>query len=719
MNDGEILTFLKDVIPIFTISKVKLFWCGEVNKIGQTNNLNKRLFVIASPGIFLIHQRSFAFQSHLSSSISFYELNAISLNNNNITFSGKNTQIRIRSSNAQTIALETFTIRQALFPTDVLPLNFSFSDDTNFERNSMKPIPLDTIFLDRTLSCINYLCPTFSKANENVLNYITNAVSKTLTIDEKFLSSPALQPIILSLAYEQDLNHLHFIGIKLADFFGVANILIRVNRFIKHVTLENIDFSDPDKKIEASLKKKHAFKPSWWSFVNCNLTTQDFLAFFEKIYLFDASVTNLEVKKCIAGDMVTFFQTIFFNDCFHSLQMISIDAIENPSFLTTHIVELAGCSWALEKKCLNKIIIKNCGIDGSFLLEQLLKFDFGLTYIDLSSNNCEAPIHQHKGNLTFIGLSNCRTTKEFMCSLFKAIAGGLYVSSLDISSIKIESDNLGKFLSNIRNLELPIQTLNASGIEMKSANTQIFADFLSRQTHLKDLSIDDSVNISDSPEGLQALAATLCKLPIKRLSFACEGPIETRCSSLIIPLIQGISGIKSLDVTNQRMGENGLKALTPLLDQLDELYFDGSGAPLPVLLDFCRKCIDSHLMYTKFPSEDVKTCFSAVQKPLNYAESQNAVKELKEKFEERFHRESNRYTQSLVTSTRSRKTMTRSVSTVIRAKSTEDFSVLCQRNHEMTDIYTECVGEKASEPIVAFTEQLEMSLSISQLASEL
>ena len=63
--------------------------------------------------------------------------------------------------------------------------------------------------------------------------------------------------------------------------------------------------------------------------------------------------------------------------------------------------------------------------------------------------------------------------------------------------------------------------------------------------------------------------------------------------------------------------------------------------------------------------------------------------------------------------------MTRSTSTVVQAKTTKDFSVLCQRNHEMADIYLECVGEKSSEPIVAFTEQLEMSLSISQLASEL
>ena len=721
MNKEE-RAFLESVIPIFSVSKVKIFWSGIVKKIGQSNKTHPRLLVIASPGVFLIHQRSFAFQSHLVASISFYDLSSIFLSNLNLSLSGKNSQIRIRSDFASQIAMNIFMIRQALFPTDVLPLNVSFSDDGSFGGKIMKPIPLDTLFLDRTLSCILFLLPSFSKSNEGMLSYVINNVSKTMTIDQKFLASPALQPIMLSLAYEQDVNHLHLKGIKFADFLNIATVLIRVNRFIKHITLENIDFTDADKKLEQAISKKHALKPSWWSFVDCNLTTQNFLAFFEKISLFDCNVVQLEVVKCIAGDMIPFFQNVFFNDSFHSLQLLKIDSIDNPSFVTTHIIELAGCSWALEKKCLHNIILKNLEIDASFLLQQLLKFDFGLNSIDLSGNNCEAPLQLAKRSFQHIGLSSCRVTASFMLSLFQNFAGDLTTKSLDISNPSFTDQNeLDEFIKGIENIEIrELESLNASSIDMNSSKTEIFASFLSKQNKLKTLIIDNSISIADSPEGLAKLGSVLQSLPLRKLSFACDSlSMDRRCGELLIPVFTQLSKLSSLDLTNQMIGERGLDALSPMLDSLDELFFDGSGASLQRTLGFCKQCLDSKLKYTKFPKHDIQRCFSGVNKPQNYVENIEESKKLLVAFSKKYHRDTTYGDSSITFSIKKDTKMTRSPSSITQLKSAEDFGILSQKIPEINNKYKECVGDETIDSIISFAEQLELNLSIPKLLENL
>ena len=722
MSKDEERSFLESVIPIFSVSKVKILWSGVVKKIGQSNKTQPRLLVIASPGIFLIHQRNFAFQSHLVASISFYDLNSIFLSNFNLSLSGKNSQIRIRSDLASQIAMNIFMIRQALFPTDVLPLNVSFSDDGSFGSQIMKPLPLDTLFLDRTLSCILFLLPSFSKSNENMLSYVINNVSKTITIDQKFISSPVLQPIMLSLAYEQDVNHLHLKGIKFTDFLNVSGTLIRVNRFIKHITLENIDFTDADKKLEQTIIKKHALKPNWWSFVDCNLTTQNFLSFFEMLSLFDCNIAQLEVIKCIAGDMVPFFQTLFFNDSFHSLQMLKIDSIDNPSFVITHIIELAGCSWALEKKCLHQIILNNLEIDASFLMQQLFKFDFGLKYIDLSGNNCEAPLQSTKGSLQYIGLSSCRVTSSFMTSLFNNFSGDLATRSLDISNPSFSNPSeLNEFIDSIENVEIQgLETLNASSIEMNSSKTEKFASFLSKQKKLKTLILDNSISIADSPEGLSKLSTVIHSLPLKKLSFACDSlSMDRRCGELLIPLFTSLNKLSSLDLTNQMIGERGLDALSQMLDSLDELFFDGSGASLQKTLSFCKQCLESRLKYTKFPTNDIKRCFSGVNKPQNYTENLELSKELENAFSKKYHRDITYGDNSIFLSIKEDIKMTRSPSSITQLKSAEDFGILSQKIPEIQNKYKECVGNDTIDSIISFAEQLEVSLSIPKLIEDL
>ena len=199
---NDIHDILEATIPMFSIHRVKIYWCGNVDVVSDKNELKTHILVIASPGIFLIDKKKNIYKSKLLCGISFFDLNSIILTNSTISFSGQSLHMRIKSTDASYLASIVFIIRQSQFPTDVLPMEFTITETNQVGRQSFKPPPLDSLFYERTLSCIYYMCPTFSKDNENVLTYISNSVSKTIKIDNAFFHSPALKPLVLSLAYE-------------------------------------------------------------------------------------------------------------------------------------------------------------------------------------------------------------------------------------------------------------------------------------------------------------------------------------------------------------------------------------------------------------------------------------------------------------------------------------------------------------------------------------
>ena len=712
---------LEQVIPIFAIDKVKIYWVGDVEKVGRSNTLKKRLLVIGSPGIFLVNQKSFAFQSNLCNSISFYDLSQIFLSNCNLTFSSKSNQIIIRSDKAYKLAMNVYMIRQSLFPTDLLPLHLSITTITQPENVSMRPFPLDTLFFDRTISCIYHLMPTFEKKNQHVLTYIENSISKTILIDYKFLNCSATQPLILSLAYEQDIEHIHLKNIRLADFFKDAIKIISVNRFIKRITLENIDFTDADSMVTKIFSTKRAFKPKFWSFINCNLTTQSFIKFFDNIPAFETEITGIEIIQCITGDMISFFQTIFFNDCFHNLSHITIDRINNPVFVSTNVLELANTSWVLEKHCLNTIKVRNMGIDGSYLLDKLLLFEIGLKYLDISGNNVEAALQANRATVKDFKLSNCRITENFLVSFFKLVEESDTFKLIDLSAMKISEDDLINFFKKSKNAKYPsVETLIFSENKLNEEEMSLFADFIGCFPKLKKLCLDDCLiannleKVFDSLSNLSLLSDLSLKASKSDESLVLGDQIVTYCMK--------IKSLKSLDLTNQSIGSKGLEIIMQSEDhKFDELYFDGSNSSLDVLFNFCNYLLKTKIRHSLFPENDFKQCFSSSDRPSDYSEQRKLSNDLKEQFTKRFpllNKSSDvTFTPTNLPQRPSKIVKSPSIpnSGLSNLAQSEDYANLVLRPQMIQKILDECLWGERSEPIVVIAQQQEELFSLDKL----
>ena len=120
--------FLCSLSPLFRLDDVKIYWCDQVKKVGQTNSLSPRILIIASPGIFLIRKKSFAFQSRIITSISFFDLVSLYVAGDCASFSSRTNQIRVKHQNMTDVAFLAFFIRQMQFPTDILPLNVTLAN---------------------------------------------------------------------------------------------------------------------------------------------------------------------------------------------------------------------------------------------------------------------------------------------------------------------------------------------------------------------------------------------------------------------------------------------------------------------------------------------------------------------------------------------------------------------------------------------------------------
>jgi hypothetical protein len=731
--------FLALLSPIFKLPEVQIYWYDQVQEIGQRNDLDPRIFVVASLGIFLIQRKSFPFPSRIVRAISFCDLVSENVTQDSVSFSSTKEQIRFRHDRIPEIAFLVYFIRQAQIPTDILPINASFPDSMTSVKLDQSPYHPTSLFFDRLLSCALHCNLMVTHA---LLSQVQMPASKVFDITPELLSSPLFPALLLSLTYEQDVTHLRMRGFALSQFFAQCEQLFRYNRFIQTLTFDRIDFGDGAKMKSQWFEKPHAFKPSEWIFVNCDITKKAFARFFESIGSIGRPISSLEFRNCTIDEQIfrSVFQAIFFNDCFHSLQSFAIEGIRL-SELTDCVFQLTCCRWAMQSKCLKRISLVDCGIDGPAFLAQFLQFDVGLREINLTGCDFSKPLPSIQTvavrDLTYLGIRSGTTSLLFVMSLFDLFRQhSISVTALDLSELPLPPDDFTTFLQRLSGETVRgLRFLMFDGNRMNSAQTLSFVQFLQRHPALTSLSINCSVDVSDRPAGLTALMNVLSNRAMVALSWRGDSSIKFSFGPLLLPLLNSdaLLSIRYLDITNQSIGDRGLEAISRLLDHdtITELDFDGSSATnLDTLCKFCERIIDSHLRFVGFPAAD----FEKFERLVDLKWPNGQINECKDRMLRLFNAKFERPLEGLERARLVIEVMQRMGGGQVKAqpnatdrkmrRSESDLSVLTDWEEvsriapELQAKYKECVGEVEGSPVVQILAEVAAGLTLEALLSE-
>jgi hypothetical protein len=601
--------FLGSLNPLFKLSESMIYWCDQVEKLGHQNQLHPRLFVIASFGVFLVRRKSFNFQSHIVCGISFHDLISLSVTADYAVFRSAVSKIRIKHEKRMDIANIAYVIRVAQFSPEKHRLEVNGLDPVKALRFVYKP---SSLFFDRALSCaVHFNACTYLGA----LGQIPVPRGQVIEIGKDDLASPVLPTILLSLAYDRTLTQLKLIDLSLSTFLTQAGPLFQWNSTIKTIWCDRTDFTDAATPFAALLNDPHSFRPSDWVFKKCDIAKTVFVQFFETIPRMGGPIRRLEFKHCTISEQVfrSVFEAIFFNECFHSLQIFSAGG-QALGQLTECVCHLTCCRWAMESKCLRRIALKDCGVDGTSVIAQLLQFDVGLREISLDGSDCSKPLPALTKvticELTYLRLSNAiKMSPAFLNSLFEVLHSySIGIKALDLSALPLSHDDFSSVLTRMSGETIKdLRALAFDKNRMQSTDTLCFLQFLERQPALTALSLNCSVDASDSPSGLTGLIQFLSKHPLNFLSLRGDDSIKFSFGPLLVPLLTCdifLESITHLDIRHQSVG---LEVLAKLLDQrsLAILHFDGCGcASADALCRFCERVIASPLTFASFPTAD-------------------------------------------------------------------------------------------------------------------
>jgi hypothetical protein len=325
-------------------------------------------------------------------------------------------------------------------------------------------------------------------------------------------------------------------------------------------------------------------------------------------------IRSLEFKDCAFSEEVfrAVFQTIFFDATFHSLINFGLEGFELGAMATT-VLELSCCAWAMQSKCLRNISLSNSGVDGAEFLSQFLRFDIGLRDITLSGCDLSRPLRARQISVRdFDGLvlnSARNVSLDFFRSFFSLLhEQRINVTKLNFSNLDLL--NVTDFLGMLSGHPIGnLQVIEFDGNRMNSAQTVAFSQVIEKNPEIVSVSMNCSIDITDSPAGLAAFIGVVSNRQMARISIRSDGSIKFSFGSLLLPLLnsQTMLGLSVLDVTNQAIGERGLGLLRRVLERgaLTELYFDGSSVDsFPFLVEFCQAVIASKLRFAEFPTQD-------------------------------------------------------------------------------------------------------------------
>jgi hypothetical protein len=409
--------------------------------------------------------------------------------------------------------------------------------------------------------------------------------------------------------------------------------------------------------------------------------------------------------------------------------------------MTDCVLQLTCCGWALTSKCLQRINLTNCDVDGGLILSQLFQVDIGLKEIVIAKANLISPLWIRRNvavsELSYLAIVHSKSSSlDFFLSLFDLIRAHLVaITALDLSGLNMPAEDFPLFLERL-SFE-SISGLRVFGFDcnlMNATQTLKLVQFLDRHPHLTSLSFNCSIDVSDSPAGLDAFSRLAVERPLRHLSLGGDGSVPFSYGSLMLPLLASdvLLAVKYLDVSFQAIGEKGLDVLNDLLlhRQLAELWFDGTSVPdFELICLFCEKVLASDLGRASFPAADFDRFIAVVAKSPEADERRAKKQELSVKFVEKFGQQTRRggIKQFLADVERPRTDDAgEETSGTGAASAVEDswifgvFGGVTRIAENVEELYNDCIaGSEQQDPIMALMTTIEEKLSLAVLMSEI
>lgn len=612
--DRETLSILN---PIFKISRVQILWDDEVNEIEKNGDTHKRICLISTTGIYIIKKKSFPHPAKITSSIIISDLSSIAVIDDKCTFMSSRTQISIQHKNACMFASVVYCVRKAQYPLSILPLSTTLPNDDSFELiNENSPYQPSSLFIDRVITCALHLKLDLQQSLIQQIQADLKINENTFIITKSISKSPLFEAIMISIPYALEIRTIIIDNCQLSVVFHHFNEILLRGQQVTKIEFINCDFTNSLSYFKQGITTNGLFKPSIWSF-NSTLINESFSSLFDSLTLLNCDIKSLTFDNCTFSNetMSAVFQSIFFNSCFHHLEHFALNGTTQFYDLPFQIASLACCSWVMLSKCLHSISLSNCGIDASSCIPQLLKFDTGLTNLSFSGSNFNNPLVFKTppvlNHLIFLDLSNSSFTVESLISIFNIINDHLLtIDGLDLSQIQFSDDNQKTtFLEKIENLTVDeLKTLVFDDNVLEEKQTCSFASFISKQKCLKHLIINNSIQVSDSSEGIISLINAIKNLDLVTLSLRSDKSSSFSFGSILTKELLSLLSKKTLkyvDLTCQCISNEGLQILKENLNNgIEYLYFDGSNSSIDSLFDFCEAVISSKLKFASYPSMD-------------------------------------------------------------------------------------------------------------------
>lgn len=736
---------------IFKLEEVQMLWSGTVDKVGQRNSLRSRVFIIASTGILLVRKKTFR-QLKIVRVITYFDLISIHVAGHIGSFSSQNSQIRIKCEDITKLAFLVYDIRCKQFHPDILQLTINLPIE-NLIIEGMPKYESKSITLDRIITCTRQLN---LDVNESLIQQILLSIENdptTLLIDQAITTNNIYHALLVASSCNSDLRTLHFRGIKISLVLPYCEVLFARNKWIENIKFEQTDFADSSQYLKKLFTNQHEFKPNSFYFVNCNAIDSSFETFFDVVNEIGCDVVKLVFNRCsfTQETLSSVFQSIFFNECFHHMNSLSLDGTTEFFDLPMQILNLTCCNWVMVSKCMKFLSVSNCGIDASKLFPVLFNFDIGLTHIKLQGSVFDSPINitsdQNLHHIQFLDLRYSKFNKDSLISLLTIFKNKyIVINGLDISELRIPSEDLLIALSVFITEHFVInslETLYFDGNPMEQDVSRLFIKFLNNQPHLIHLSINSSFNVAQSNAAINDLHSLVQNTFLDSLSLHGTENIAYSYSQALYPILSTLIDqkvIKFIDVTYQRISDQGLNLLKELINlPLIELYFDGSyPTSLLKLTNFLDCILNSDLEFASFPTLDFAFLISQADED----STKDNILTIKEKYQQLFL---DKYGSLIESNQRSDWWMS-SCTTGIRRKDSrvtllppiepcegiprtsksgcfknEGIDSVATRPPEIEKLLKECLGEETMfiDPIFTFVDQLDEKLSFETLLNQL
>jgi hypothetical protein len=294
---------------------------------------------------------------------------------------------------------------------------------------------------------------------------------------------------------------------------------------------------------------------------------------------------------------------------------------------------------------------------------------------------------------------------------------------------------LSVFLDRLSREKFPrLRGFQFDGNPMNSSQTLKFIEFIDNHPKLSALSLDRSIDVTDSAAGLISFVSVMSKRQFLGLSLAGDGSLKFAYGQLLLPLLRSdfLASIQYLDISYQAIGEKGLRLISRVLNQFIELYFDGSlVASFNFLCRFCERILASNLKFASFPTTDFARYDRLVSRQQNMMEQRVGRDLLANDFAAKYKKPEKMARLRDILSTIETPTFeagTKKSPSIGRSLSRSDSDVGIGRIFEgmagpperIADLYRECVTEGDEvPPLMRLLASIEESATFSQLLSEI